>query len=115
MTHKAVFADEPGRISWQMLLTLVPDPLLWSVGYLHADSGEMATFVARLQPCQLPGRAARQLPDQSTTLRRNPPPPVIRAFGAHGQTPTLWPPAIDRDLLEADTRRVERFRSLLLV
>jgi L-alanine-DL-glutamate epimerase-like enolase superfamily enzyme len=27
-----------------------------------------AAFVARLQPCQLPGRAARQLPDQSTTL-----------------------------------------------
>ena len=27
-----------------------------------------ATFVTRLQPCQLPGRAARQLPDQSTTL-----------------------------------------------
>ena len=28
-----------------------------------------AAFVTRLQPCQLPGRAARQLPDQSTTLR----------------------------------------------
>src|ERR1700751_5689054 len=28
-----------------------------------------ATFVARLQPCQLPSRAARQLPDQSTILR----------------------------------------------
>jgi hypothetical protein len=28
-----------------------------------------ATFVTRLQPCQLPSRAARQLPDQSTTLR----------------------------------------------
>src|ERR1700694_1001746 len=27
-----------------------------------------ATFVTRLQPCRLPGRAARQLPDQSTTL-----------------------------------------------
>ncbi len=27
-----------------------------------------ATFVTRLQPSQLPGRAARQLPDQSTTL-----------------------------------------------
>ena len=27
-----------------------------------------ATFVTRLRPCQLPGRAARQLPDQSTTL-----------------------------------------------
>jgi hypothetical protein len=28
-----------------------------------------ATFVTRLQPVQLPTRAARQLPDQSTTLR----------------------------------------------
>ncbi len=27
-----------------------------------------ATFVTRLQPCRLPSRAARQLPDQSTTL-----------------------------------------------
>ena len=28
-----------------------------------------ATFVTRLQPMRLPTRAARQLPDQSTTLR----------------------------------------------
>src|SRR5215218_9648601 len=28
-----------------------------------------ATFVTRLRPFRLPGRAARQLPDQSTTLR----------------------------------------------
>src|SRR5262249_43914859 len=28
-----------------------------------------ATFVARLQPSRLPDQAARQLPDQSTTLR----------------------------------------------
>ena len=28
-----------------------------------------ATFVARLQPSQLPNQAARQLPDQSTTIR----------------------------------------------
>src|SRR5258705_10188559 len=28
-----------------------------------------AAFVTRLQPCRLPGRAARQLPDQPTTLR----------------------------------------------
>src|SRR5262249_53762621 len=28
-----------------------------------------ATFVTRLQPVQLPARAARQLPEQSTTLR----------------------------------------------
>jgi hypothetical protein len=27
-----------------------------------------AAFVTRLQPCRLPNRTARQLPDQSTTL-----------------------------------------------
>jgi len=27
-----VFADKPGLVSRQMLLTLVPDPLRWSVG-----------------------------------------------------------------------------------
>ena len=32
-------------------------------------SGPQATFVTRLQPLRLPARAARQLPDQSTTLR----------------------------------------------
>src|SRR6266852_4340899 len=32
-------------------------------------SRPQATFVTRLQPVQLPARAARQLPDQSTTLR----------------------------------------------
>src|SRR6202043_3048669 len=32
-------------------------------------SRPQATFVTRLQPAQLPARAARQLPDQSTTLR----------------------------------------------
>ena len=31
-----------------------------------------ATFVARLQPSQLPNQAARQLPDQSTTIRVKP-------------------------------------------
>ena len=43
----------------QASLTLRPAGLL---------SRPKATFVTRLQPCQLPGRAARQLPDQSTTL-----------------------------------------------
>src|ERR1700732_3176180 len=32
-------------------------------------SRPQATFVTRLQPVRLPERAARQLPDQSTTLR----------------------------------------------
>jgi putative transposase len=36
-----------------------------------SDNGSLpkATFVTRLQPLRLPARAARQLPDQSTTLR----------------------------------------------
>src|SRR5262249_17741891 len=32
--------DEPSLIPWQMLLTLVPDPLRWSVGAPHADSSK---------------------------------------------------------------------------
>src|ERR1700686_2858993 len=44
----------------QALLTLRPAGSL---------SRPKATFVTRLQPLQLPARAARQLPDQSTTLR----------------------------------------------
>ena len=42
-------------------------------GFTHVTARRIAqppkaTFVTRLQPCRLPGRAARQLPDQSTTL-----------------------------------------------
>src|SRR6266849_3552016 len=44
----------------QALLTLRPAGSL---------SRPQATFVTRLQPVQLPAQAARQLPDQSTTLR----------------------------------------------
>src|SRR3954453_13425298 len=44
----------------QALLTLRPAGSL---------SRPEATFVTRLQPMQLPAQAARQLPDQSTTLR----------------------------------------------
>src|SRR5262245_45205954 len=50
-----------------------------------------ATFVARLRPGQLPDQAARQLPDLSTIIRWNPPPLMIRAFGAHCQR-TTWAP-----------------------
>jgi hypothetical protein len=35
-----VFADEPSVVAGQMLLALVPDPLWWSVGDPHPDSGE---------------------------------------------------------------------------
>src|SRR3984893_3944720 len=42
-------------------------------GFTHVTTRRIAqppkaAFVTRLQPCRLPGRAARQLPDQSTTL-----------------------------------------------
>ena len=36
--RRVVFA---GSLARQMLLTLVPDPLRWSVGAPHADSGEL--------------------------------------------------------------------------
>ena len=35
-----MLADEPSLLARQMLLTLVPDPLRWSVGDAHADSSE---------------------------------------------------------------------------
>ena len=40
LSRHPVFADEPGLVPWQMLLTLVPDPLRRSVGDPHADGGE---------------------------------------------------------------------------
>jgi hypothetical protein len=43
-------------------------------GFTHVTARRIAqppkvTFVTRLQPSQLPNQAARQLPDQSTTIR----------------------------------------------
>src|ERR1700719_3048566 len=43
------------------------------LGFTHVTARRIAqppkaTFVTKLQPFQLPGRTARQLPDQSTTL-----------------------------------------------
>src|SRR6195256_6529529 len=40
LSRHPVFADEPGLLPWQMLLTLVPDPLRWSVCDPHADSSK---------------------------------------------------------------------------
>ena len=40
LSRHPVFADEPSLVAWQMLLTLVPDPLRWSVGNTHADGGK---------------------------------------------------------------------------
>jgi hypothetical protein len=80
-----------GLVGWALFNTLepigqVPPPLGPHLRHIHhvefeACSGfthvtarriaqpPTATFVTRLQPAQLPARAARQLPDQSTTLR----------------------------------------------
>jgi hypothetical protein len=58
-----------------------------------------ATFVTRLRPFGLPGRAARQLPDQSTIIGWIPPPQVFRAFGAHCQR------ACGKRILEQDHKR----------
>jgi hypothetical protein len=46
-------------------------------GFTHVTARRIAqppeaTFVTRLRPAQLPGQVARQLPDQSTTLRVEP-------------------------------------------
>ena len=64
-------------------------------GFTHVTACRIAqppkaAFVTRLQPCRLPDRAARQLPDQSTTLwvESSATKKVIRAFGAHCQTRT---------------------------
>jgi hypothetical protein len=48
-------------------------------GFTHVTAHRIAqppkaAFVTRLQPCRLPGRTARQLPDQSTT-------PLIHTVG----------------------------------
>src|SRR6266481_668811 len=40
LARHPVFTDEPSLVPWQMLLTLIPDPLRWSVGHPHADSGK---------------------------------------------------------------------------
>src|ERR1700704_4757917 len=49
LSRRPVFADKPGLVSRQMLLTLVPDPLRWSVGGAYTDSGK-AGFELPLRP-----------------------------------------------------------------
>jgi hypothetical protein len=44
-------------------------PVRNTVMVLLSASRPQVTFVTRLQPMRLPAQAARQLPDQSTTLR----------------------------------------------
>jgi hypothetical protein len=40
LSRHPVFADEPSLLPGQMLLTLVPNPLQWSVGDPHANSSK---------------------------------------------------------------------------
>jgi hypothetical protein len=57
LSRRAVFADEPGLIPREMLLTLVPYPLRGSVGCAHANSGK-----AGFQPALRPVSPAHILP-----------------------------------------------------
>ena len=49
LPRHSVLADEPSLIPWGMLVTLVPDPLRWSIGNPHADSSE-ASLELSLRP-----------------------------------------------------------------
>ena len=42
LSRRAVFADQPNLVPRQMLLTLVPNPLWWSVGDPHADRSKIS-------------------------------------------------------------------------
>ena len=58
-------------------------------GFTHVTAHRIAqppkvTFVTRLQPSQLPSRAARQLPDLSTSTRVRSSSLMVRALGARG-------------------------------
>ena len=69
-------------------------PARASLCYGPSDrSAAQAAFVAGLRPSPLPGRAACQLPDQSTIIRVKPSSLVVRALGAHGQSRHFgrWP------------------------
>ena len=48
LSRRALFADEPGLVPRQMLLTFVPNPLRRSVGRAHPDSSE-ASFELSLR------------------------------------------------------------------
>jgi hypothetical protein len=70
--NKETKGEENALLRWRNLLTR-KTPYKACSGFTHVTARRIAqppkaTFVTRLQPCQLPGRAARQLPDQSTTL-----------------------------------------------
>ena len=62
---------QPSPVSRRVGIRIVPFEAC--SGFTHVTAHQIAqspaaTFVTRLQPCRLPSRAARQLPDQSTIL-----------------------------------------------
>ena len=57
LARGSVFADEPGFVPREMLLTFVPDPLRRSVGRAHTDSGK-----AGFEPALRSGSPAHGLP-----------------------------------------------------
>ena len=67
--------DEPRSQEHRIEIALTENaPYKACPGFTHVTARRIAqlpkaTFVTRLQPLRLPARAARQLPDQSTTLR----------------------------------------------
>jgi hypothetical protein len=64
----AAFPTYPGGSASALSLSR-PAQALLALRPAESLSRPQATFVTRLRPFRLPGRAARQLPDQSTTFR----------------------------------------------
>jgi hypothetical protein len=64
----AAFPTYPGGSASALSLSR-PAQALLALRPAESLSRPKATFVTRLRPFRLPGRAARQLPDQSTTFR----------------------------------------------
>src|SRR6266700_4266381 len=63
----AAFPTYPGGSASALSLSR-PAQALLALRPAESLSRPKATFVTRLRPFRLPGRAARQVPDQSTTL-----------------------------------------------
>ena len=75
LSRHPVFADEPSLVPGQVLLTLVPDPLWWSIGDPHANGGK-----TRLE---LSFRAVRQLMGRHLALASMSSAGIERMSGTH--------------------------------
>ena len=73
------------------------------LGFTHVTARQIAqppkaTFVTRLQPVGLPGQAARQLPDQSTSFWVDSSSTGDSRLRAHGQKQTFSSLAVPREI-----------------